>query len=196
MGEDYLIINRPGRPGISSIGDWNKSAIEFELHQLIITSISWIKAPSADFELQQLTLSSIRQFHRHCTDTWDHTIIVSQSGIELHSQIKMAVTYKLVTQLIKGISPHILRFMDDCLTVSIASSNRWYDYLYIFLKGEGDLANNKTRFPILTAFFELESPNLVRLASVARDLISPNIFYPTDFFSHKGEKKVKFSTSS
>ena len=137
MGEDYLIINRPERPGISSIGGWNKSAIEFELHQLIITSISWIKAPSADFELQQLTLSSIRQFHRHCTDTWDHTIIVSQSGIELHSQIKMAVTYKLVTQLIKGISLHILRFMDNCLTVSSASSKRWYDYLYIFLKGKG-----------------------------------------------------------
>ena len=80
-------------------------------------------------------LHNTTQFHRHCTGTWHRTITVSQSGIELHSQIKMAVTYKLVTQLIKGISPHILRFMDDCLTVSITSSNRWYDDLYIFLKG-------------------------------------------------------------
>ena len=37
----------------------NKSAIEHEFHQLIIASISWIGAPSADFEPHQLTLSSI-----------------------------------------------------------------------------------------------------------------------------------------
>ena len=39
------------------------------------------------------------------------------------------------------------------------------------IKGEGDLTNDDTRFSILTAFFELEVPNLVRLVPVGGYLI-------------------------
>ena len=56
------------------------------------------------------------------------------------------------------------------LTKTFEKLNKFFDEICT-LKGEGDLTLDETRSSILTTFFELEAPNLVRSVPVGGYLI-------------------------